>query len=221
MTKAGAQLSSLRAYLQTPQQMEETFEKLKEIGYRIVQVQWINPQIPPETVADTLRRTGLISVSTQDYYQEVRDNLAPVLRLHDLCGSKNICVSGIPQQFLSEEGCLAFAKELTDFSVRMKALGKVVSFHPRGQEYCCFGGKSAVEILMENTPNTFQLGLDMYHLIKAGLDPEKWLHRYQGRIEFVHFKDYCINADGREELVPVGQGLITGNPWSEPVRKPG
>lgn len=96
MTKAGAQLSSLRAYLQTPQQMEETFEKLKEIGYRIVQVQWINPQIPPETVADTLRRTGLISVSTQDYYQEVRDNLAPVLRLHDLCGSKNICVSGIP-----------------------------------------------------------------------------------------------------------------------------
>lgn len=117
-----------------------------------------------------------------------------------------------PQQFLSEEGCLAFAKELTDFSVRMKALGKVVSFHPRVQEYCCFGGKSAVEILMENTPNTFQLGPDMYHLIKAGLDPEEWLHRYQGRIEFVHFKDYRINADGREELVPVGQGLIDWKP---------
>lgn len=69
-----------------------------------------------------------------------------------------------------------------------------------------------MEILMENTPNTFQLGLDMYHLIKVGLDPEKWLHRYQGRIEFVHFKDYCINADGREELVPVGQGLIDWKP---------
>lgn len=215
MTKAGAQISSLRAYLQTPQQMEETFEKIRNMGYRIVQVQWINPEIPPETVADTLRRTGLISVSTQDYYQEVRDNLAPVLRLHDLCGSKNICVSGIPQQFLSEEGCLAFAKELTDFSVRMKAFEKVVSFHPRVQEYCCFGGKSAVEILMENTPDTFQLGLDMYHLIKAGLEPEEWLHRYRGRIEFVHFKDYRLNADGEEELVPVGQGLID---WIPVVR---
>ena len=32
MVTAGAQLSSLKAYLQTPDQMEETFEKLWDIG---------------------------------------------------------------------------------------------------------------------------------------------------------------------------------------------
>ena len=215
MVTAGAQISSLKAYLQTPQMMEETFEKLRDIGYRIVQLQWINPEIPPETVAAALKRTGLVSVSTQDYYQEVIAHLAPTLRLHDLCGSKNICVSGIPQQFLTEEGCLSFAKELTEFAIRMASLGRVVSFHPRVQEYCNFGVKSAVEILMENTPVTFQLGLDMYHLIKAGQDPEEWLYRYQGRIEFVHFKDYRLDADGKEQLVPVGQGLID---WKPAVR---
>lgn len=212
MITAGAQISSLQAYLQTPEQMEETFEKLKSIGYRVIQIQWINPDIPPERVAAALRRTGLISVSTQDYYQKVREQLSATLRIHELCGSRNICVSGIPEAFLTEEGCLDFARELTDFASQMEAVGRVVSFHPRVREFCSFGGRSAVEILMENTPDSFQLGLDLYHVIRAGQDPEVWLHRYRGRIEFVHFKDYCLNADGEEYLVPVGQGLIDWKP---------
>ncbi len=221
MAIAGIQVSSLKDYLQSPEQMEETFEKLRNMGCRIVQLQWISPQIPPETVARALQRSGLISVSTQDYYQEVMDSLPSVLRLHDLCGSRNICVSGIPRQFLSEEGCMAFAGELTGFAGRMAALNRVVSFHPRVQEYCCFGGKTAVEILMEHTPDSLQLGLDLYHLIKAGLDPEEWLHRYQGRIEFVHFKDYCISAGGVEQLVPVGQGVIDWKPVIRALRETG
>ena len=212
MVTAGAQLSSLKAYLQTPDQMEETFEKLWDIGYRIVQLQWINPEISPETIAVALKRSGLKSVSTQDYYQEVVSRLDSTLRLHELCGSKNICVSGIPEQFLTEKGCLAFAGELTDFALRMQEVGKVVTFHPRVQEYRRFGGRSGVEILMENTPHVLQLGLDIYHLVKAGEDPEKWMHRYQGRIEFVHFKDYRLDESGREQLVPVGQGLIDWKP---------
>ena len=93
MVTAGAQLSSLKAYLQTPDQMEETFEKLWDIGYRIVQLQWINPEISPETIAVALKRSGLKSVSTQDYYQEVVSRLDSTLRLHELCGSKKISVS--------------------------------------------------------------------------------------------------------------------------------
>lgn len=221
MVTAGAQLSSLKAYLQTPEQMEETFERIREMGYRIVQLQWINPEILPQTIAGALERTGLKSVSTQDYYQEVIDHLSATVHLHDLCGSKNICVSGIPGQFLTQEGCLAFAGELTDLSARMKALGKVVSFHPRVQEYCSFGGRSAVEILMENTPDSFQLGLDLYHLIKAGEDPERWLRRYQGRIEFVHFKDYRLDESGAEQLVPLGQGRIDWEPIVRACRETG
>ncbi len=212
MIKAGAQVSSLKAYLQTPEQVEETFCKLRDIGYRIVQLQWINPEIPPETIAEALKKAGLVSVSTQDYYQAVLEHLEDTLQLHKLCGSRNVCVSGVPERFLSAEGCLAFAEELTGFSARMEAAGKVVSFHPRVQEYRRFHGKTAVEMIMEHTPENFQLGLDLYHLIKAGLNPEEWLHRYQGRIEFVHFKDYCVNHRGEEQLVPVGQGVIDWGP---------
>ena len=68
---------------------------------------------------------------------------------------------------------------------------------------------------MENTPDSFQLGLDLYHLIKAGLDPDEWMHRYQGRIEFVHFKDCCHDSSGKELLVPLGQGEID---WASSIR---
>ena len=215
MVTAGVQISSLKPYLQTPAQLEETFQRLRDIGCRIVQVQWINPQIPPETVADTLRRAELVSVSTQDYYQEVMEHLTATLWLHELCGSRNICVSGMPAEFLSGEGCLTFAEKLASFAARMEALGRVVSFHPRVQEYSRFGGKTAVDILMENTPHSLQLGLDLYHVVKAGEDPVEWLHRYRGRIELVHFKDYRLTSGGEEQLVPVGQGLID---WAPSIR---
>lgn len=215
MVTAGAQVSSLQAYLQTPQQMEETFCRLGEMGYHIVQIQWVNPEIPPETVAEALKKAGLTSVSTQDYYSAVMEHLEDTLRLHDLCGSRNICVSGIPSEFFSEDGCMVFAGKLSAFAAQMEAQGKVVSFHPRAQEYRRFGGKTAVDILMENTPDSFQLGLDLYHLIKAGLDPDEWIRRYQGRIEFVHFKDFCHGPNGEELLVPVGQGEID---WTSSIR---
>lgn len=215
MVTAGIQLSSLKPYLQTPGQLEETFQELRDIGCHIVQVQWINPEIPPETVAEALRRAELVSVSTQDYYQAVMEHLTATLRLHELCGSRNICVSGIPAGELTEEGCLTFAETLSTFSARMESLGRVVSFHPRVQEFRRFGGKTAVDILMENTPRGLQLGLDLYHVVKAGEDPAEWLHRYRGRIEFVHFKDYRLTSQGKEELVPVGQGEID---WTASIR---
>ena len=215
MITAGAQVSSLQAYLQTPQQMEETFCRLGEMGYRIVQILWVNPEIPPETIAEALKKAGLISVSTQDYYSAVIEHLEDTLRLHDLCGSRNVCISGIPYEFFSEDGCMAFAEKLTAFAAQMEAQNKVASFHPRAQEYRRFGDKTAVDILMENTPDSFQLGLDLYHLIKAGLDPDEWMHRYQGRIEFVHFKDCCHDSSGKELLVPLGQGEID---WASSIR---
>lgn len=36
----GAQVSSLRPYLQTPQELRTSLQKLADMGYRTVQMQW-------------------------------------------------------------------------------------------------------------------------------------------------------------------------------------
>ena len=215
MTTAGIQVSSLKAYLRTPEEVRSTFARLSAMGCRMVQLQWIDFSVSPQCIAQALRETGLYSVSTQDYYDVVMERMDYFLQLNDLCGSTHICVSGIPERYRSAEGCAAYARELTALSRRLQAQGKVLSFHPRSQEYDRFDGTPGVQLLMEQTPEEVCLGLDLYHVRKAGLDPAQWIRDCKGRIDFVHFKDSLPLPDGGQQLMPVGQG---DTDWAPVVR---
>lgn len=206
MTRAGIQVSSLKALLQTEEEMRKTLARLGEMGCRMVQLQWIGPDIPAEVIAGAVKEAGLVSVSTQDHYEAVTGGLEKTLRLNDLCGSSHVCVSGIPEKYRSRGGCIAFAAELDALSLRLEKEGKVLSFHPRKQEFDLFDGTPGVELLMEHTRKEVCLGLDLYHVRKAGLDGAEWIRRYAPRIDFVHFKDCVRLPDGGEKLVPAGQG---------------
>ena len=103
-------------------------------------------------------------------------------------------------------------------AARIAPLGMTLAFHPRAREWApadtADPGLSCTELLLEHTPQNVTLGLDLYHSGKAGLAPDALLRRWAGRVEFVHFKDYCIAPDGSETLVPVGQGVTD---WSAAV----
>ncbi|MBQ4050193.1 MAG: sugar phosphate isomerase/epimerase [Oscillospiraceae bacterium] len=212
MTKIGIQISSLKPYLQTEKDVYETFRRLGEMGCQMVQLQWINPSIPAEIISDALKQAKLYTVSTQDYYQEVTAHLDETIRLNELCCSSHICVSGIPAEYRSYDGCIAFAGELNALSRNLEEKEMVLSFHPRKQEFDLFNGIPGVELIMSHTRSEVCLGLDLYHVQKAGLDSAEWIRRYASRIDFVHFKDYVRLPDGNEKLVPVGQGDIDWQP---------
>lgn len=50
MTKLGIQISSVKDYLQTPEEVLESFRKVSDIGYETIQIQWINPEVPIEFI---------------------------------------------------------------------------------------------------------------------------------------------------------------------------
>lgn len=214
MTGIGAQVSSLKPYLQSEPELRTAFGRLAKMGYRDVQLQWIAPEIEPEIIADALAEAGLFGVSTQDYYEVVRKRLGYFLKLNDLCGSRHVCVSGIPSEYLSYEGCREFGKELAELTRQLEAEGKILSFHPRSQEFAVFGGRTAVEILLEEAPEPFSICLDLYHVEKAGLSMGDWVRKLRDRVDMVHFKDYIKRGDGTVALAPVGQGCID---WSDAV----
>ncbi len=85
-------------------------------------------------------------------------------------------------------------------------------FHPRASDVIQFAGQNSLEILLENTCAAFQFVLDVYHLVKAGLDPVEWIGRVKGRGDLIHCKDMRSAPDGREVLMPVGQGRIAWEP---------
>ncbi|NHN35451.1 sugar phosphate isomerase/epimerase family protein [Paenibacillus agricola] len=212
MTSLGFQASSLKAFLTIPEDVLGTFRKLSDMGYRVVQLQWISPDVPDEFVADALRETRLTCVSTQDYYSVVSDNLGRFIQMNKLWNSCLMCVSGIPREKMSVEGLLAFSVELGQMADVLRENGLILTFHPRVSDYTCIEGRPAVDWLMDGMPDDAQLTIDFYSVVKAGLNPIKLLERYSGRVDMVHFKDSVILPDGRENLMPVGQGHIA---WPE------
>lgn len=208
MTKIGIQISSVRKYLQTPMDVLDSFKKVSKMGYRTIQIQWISPSVPMDFINDALKETQLNCIGTQDYYDEVIPNLEEIIKMNDLWGGSYICVSGIPTRFLSFQGCVAFAAELNQIAKQLELKGKILAFHPRSQEFAKFDGKTAMDILIENTTNNIQIVLDVYHVIKAGYDPVCWINKLKGRMDLIHFKDRIITPNGDELLMPVGQGSI-------------
>lgn len=200
----GIQVSSLKPLLNTPEQVDQVFARMAQMGCRWVQLQWIDPAVSPEDIAAALNRHGLRSVSVQDFYTSIRETLEYYVNLNQRTGGRWLCVSRIPEEYKSPQGLAAFALELDALNEKISPLGQQVCFHPVTADFQAVPGLDAVEFLLEKLP-WMPLCLDLYHLNRCCGDMPGYIRRHAGRICMVHFKD---SRDGH--LVPAGQG---DTPW--------
>lgn len=82
----GVQVSSLKPLLMTASQVQEAFSRLKALGCKTVQLQWIDPSVPAEEIAKALQENGITSVSIQDFYDLVLENLTYYTHLNAATG---------------------------------------------------------------------------------------------------------------------------------------
>ena len=200
----GIQVSSLKPLLNTPEQVDQVFARMAQMGCRWVQLQWIDPAVSPEDIAAALNRHGLRSVSVQDFCTSIRETLEYYVNLNQRTGGRWLCVSRIPEECKSPQGLAEFARELEALNDKLSPLGQQVCFHPVSADFQAVPGLDAVEVLLKKLP-WMPLCLDLYHLNRCCGDMPGYIRRHAGRICMVHFKD---SRDGR--LVPAGQG---GTPW--------
>ena len=216
--KIGIQVSSLKPLLLTSEQVAEAFGKMKALGCEGVQLQWIDPAVPLEDIASSLRATGMESLGTQDFYRTVKENLAYYVNLNALTGGKWLCVSRIPEECKSREGLPRFVEELRQMQAAIAPVDQKICFHPVSADYTAVPGMDPVRWLLENMPE-LDLCLDLYHLNRNCGDMPGFIRRYGSRICMVHFKDALGDT-----LVPAGQGdthwdgvvqacLDAGVPW--------
>lgn len=198
----GIQISSFRPVLTTEQEVFYAFGRIKAMGCGMVQAQWIDPAVTDEAVRDALSEYSLECVSTQDKTEEVLARLKRVLKQNRLWGSRDICVSGIPEAMRSAEGVKELADSLNSLIVTARDNGQTLSFHPLGADYAPIGGVSGLKRIMDGTGGGMRICLDVYHALNAGQDIPVLLREYTGLVDSVHCKEH--NAAG--ELVPVGRG---------------
>ena len=196
----GIQVSSLKPLLLTEKQVREAFRSIHALGCCWVQLQWIDPSVPVEAIAEALRETGLQSVSVQDFYETVRDYFEYYVNLNAATGGKWLCVSRIPERLKSPESLGQFARELCAMQKRLESFGQKLCFHPVSADFTAIPGRDAVEDLLAAMPE-LELCLDLYHLNRCYQDMPGYLRRHAGRVCMIHFKD-----SRGDTLVPAGQG---------------
>lgn len=196
----GIQVSSLKPLLLTEDQVATAFHKMQQLDCRTVQLQWINSSVPIASIANSLKACQIQSVSVQDFYETVMDNLDYYTALNAATGGIWLCVSRIPERLKSPEGLDLFINELRALQNTLQPMGQKVCFHPVSTDFTAVPGMNAVGYLLEHMPE-LSVCLDLYHLNRNCSDMPGFIQAYTGRICMVHFKD-----SRGDELVPAGQG---------------
>lgn len=202
--KTGIQVSSLKPVLTTEAEVRTAFEKMNAMGCQWVQLQWIDPSVPVDFIAECLKQTGIQSVSVQDFYEVIRQNKQYYIDLNAKTGGIWMCVSRIPDRLKTRQGLDAYVAELRAFQQELDAYGQKLCFHAVSADFTPIDGLNPVCYLFEAMPE-LAVCVDLYHVNKVGLDMNEWLRRYAGRVCMVHFKDAQMSS-GTEQLVPAGQG---------------
>ena len=198
--KIGIQVSSLKPTLLKAEQVKSAFARMKDLGCQGVQLQWIDPSVPLEVIAESC--AGMESLGTQDFYDIVCRDFEYYVNLNQATAGKWLCVSRIPERLKSREGLDAYVAELRDMQKRLDEFGQKLCFHPVTADFTAVPGMDAVGYLFDAMPE-LDICLDLYHLNRNCTDMPGYIRKYAGRVCGVHFKD----AVG-DTLVPAGQGDV-------------
>jgi sugar phosphate isomerase/epimerase len=106
----------------------------------------------------------------------------------------------------TEEETIADAKFLETCAQKAAGQGITVGYHNHSQEFVKFGGRYALDILLENAPSV-KFEPDVYWIAYADVDPVTYIKPLAaaGRICAVHAKE--IAKEGKENVY-VGEGKI-------------
>ena len=146
--KIGIQVSSLKPLLLTEEQVQQAFRKMKALGCNVVQLQWIDPSVSINSIAQALRDNGIDSVSVQDFYESVFHNFEYYTQLNSATGGTWLCVSRIPDHLKSLHGLDTYIEELREMQKKLDPLGQKLCFHPVSADFTAVPGMLIGLILM-------------------------------------------------------------------------
>lgn len=131
------------------------------------------------------------------------------IAFHTTIGCKNLVIPWIPKEKRDTDATTtATAAELTILAGRLRELGFRTGFHVHGDDMLPLdSGKTAWQILGENTPDDFIMQYDTANGMSAGADPIEPILAFPGRGITEHLKEWS----GEHGAAVIGEGNV---PWT-------
>ena len=207
MPTLGVQMYTLRKFTQTAEDLKVALERVREMGYRSIQVSAFG-DITPQAVADICHDNELAIGGTHVAWDRLRHDLDRVIAEHQLWRCKHIAVGSIPAaKYLSMDGLELFLNEVRPIAERLSQHGIDFSYHNHAHEFVQFEGKPWLDHLYRAaSDDTLKAELDTHWIVAGGGDPVQWIDKCGHRMPLLHLKDYTVNADFQRAFAAVGKG---------------
>lgn len=209
--KTAAQMFTVREFTKTPAELAKAYEKVAKIGYTAVQPSAHGP-IEAAELKRVLDENGLECCSTHDGFDRFTGELDELIEDHQLWGCRYPAVGGIPRGMRTGGGYLEFARRFDAIGAKLRERGMLFCYHNHDSEFAKFDGKTAMEIIMENSaPEHLSMEIDTFWVTAGGGDPAAWIARCaaRGPTPLVHFKDFAVDGATRErKFAEIGEGNL-------------
>lgn len=199
--KIGLQLYNLRQHLNTEEDVYETLRRVREIGYKVVQISGLKDFRDSniiQAITNACSEYSLEICATHINTTLLEDNFDYIVWLHKLWNCKYVGLGAIDKQYRDKpsiEGYMEYASKIETYAKRLESHGLHLVYHNHEFEFMKIGQQRLIDVLIQNTKIT-QFELDTHWIQRGGMDPTKLIYSLNGRVDILHLKDYAIYHDG-------------------------
>ena len=202
--KLGIQLLTLRNHIQTPVDMEDTFRKIKNIGYDALYINDGGAEY--RQIVDLAKAAGLEIMGTTYDFKTLIEDTETVLENCRYCGSYNVGV--YKEVMFTNEMYERFCERANSFGKMLSEYGGKLVYNHHAREFCRLSeGKTGMDLLKELLDPAYTgFAVNTFWLQNAGMDIRKFLSDMSGRIEILRMQDAGICMDYLRTNPALGNG---------------
>jgi sugar phosphate isomerase/epimerase len=210
----GADVLAIQLYtMRSLGDLDRILDAVAQAGYHRVETLGAHLDDAANTRA-RLDAHGLKAASSHVSLAALRERPDAVIANSRTLGVEQLFMPAVPaeQRAMAADGWWALGRELGEMSERLRGRGIELGYHNHDWELRpVHGARTALELIFEaaeDSPLTWQA--DVAWLVRGGVEPKLWLHRYRGRLTSAHVKDIAPAGQNRDEdgWADVGSGVL-------------
>lgn len=213
----GLQLYSLREYIGND--VRGVLSKVADIGFKEVETYGYSPEngfwgLEVEEFNRILKDNGLSTPSGHygaDPFlspEGTDEDLRYVLEVANQLGQQYVIIPYISEPLrTSISDYERMAERLNRAGEMCQEAGLQLAYHNHAFEFDNYNGRNGFEVFLQNTDEDLvKFELDIYWVVRAGIDPAELFNQYPGRFPLWHVKD--MSRTNPEMNTEIGSGSI-------------